>query len=107
MEKMTIGSKKGKNRNGKRCEAEEHPVYKKVDKIRSAKNRVDKENLLVHCLFGAVNIEGDVYRVKTTMHEYLTKDNTPHDFKVTKIELLISGSSTSDALSNSNSLGSH
>ena len=35
------------------------------------------------------------------MHEYHLGENFPHDYRVTKIELPISGSSTSDALDNS------
>lgn len=86
-------------------EAEEHPDYKKINGERSADNGIADENLLVHRMYGAVEIDGKIYRVKTTMHEHLSKGNAPHDYRVTKIELLISGSSTSDALSNSN--GSH
>ena len=40
-------------------------------------------------------------RVKTTIYEQYKGSNVPHDYKVTKIELAISGSSTSDALTNS------
>ncbi len=86
-------------------EAEEHPDYKKVSGERRAENGVGDNNLLVHRMYGAVKIDGKLYRVKTTMHEHLSKGNAPHDYRVTKIELLISGSSTSNALSNSN--GSH
>jgi hypothetical protein len=43
------------------------------------------------------------YRVKTTLKEVSGKDKShPYDYRVTKLELLISGSETSDALSNSN-----
>ncbi|MDY3855598.1 MAG: hypothetical protein SO008_00780 [Bacteroidaceae bacterium] len=86
-------------------EAEEHPDYKKVKGERSADNGVADANLLVHRMYGAVNIDGNIYRVKTTMHEHLSKGNAPHDYRVTKVELLISGSATSNALSNST--GSH
>ncbi|MBO4369792.1 MAG: hypothetical protein J5808_00335, partial [Paludibacteraceae bacterium] len=55
---------------------------------------------------GVVRIDGVNYRVKTTMKEALGKDIRPYSYEVTKIELLISGSSqngtsASDALSNS------
>ena len=42
-------------------------------------------------MYGAVNIDGTLYRVKTTMHEYLPNSgniNSPHSYEVTKIELL-------------------
>ena len=52
-------------------------------------------------MYGAVDIDGMIYRVKTTMHEHYGKGKAPHDYRVTKVELLISGSPTSNALSNS------
>jgi len=55
----------------------------------------------MHRFYGAVDIDGIIYRVKTTMHEHYGKGNAPHDYRVTKVELLISGSPTSNALSNS------
>lgn len=82
-------------------EVEEHPDYKKVNGKRKAENGVGDSNLLVHRMYGAVQIDGNTYRVKTTMHEHYVKGNAPHDYRVTKIELLISGSPTSNALSNS------
>ena len=86
-------------------EVEEHPDYKKADGKRKIANGVGDTNLLVHRMYGAVNIEGNIYRVKTTMHEHYGNGNAPHDYRVTKVELLISGSPTSNALSNST--GSH
>ena len=83
------------------AEVEEHPDYKKVDGKRKIANGVGDTDLLVHRMYGAVNIEGDIYRVKTTMHEHYGNGNAPHDYRVTKVELLISGSPTSNALSNS------
>ena len=82
-------------------EVEEHPDYKKVNGKRKTENGVGDSNLLVHRMYGAVQIDGNTYRVKTTMHEHNVKGNAPHDYRVTKIELLISGSPTSNALSNS------
>ena len=64
-------------------------------------NGVGDEHMLVHRMYGAIRIDGNLYRVKTTIHEKHDKANKPHDYRVTKIELLISGSPTSDALSNS------
>lgn len=82
-------------------EVEEHPDYKKVNGKRKIENGVVDSYLLVHRMYGAVQIDGNTYRVKTTMHEHYVKGNSPHDYRVTKIELLISGSPTSNALSNS------
>ena len=82
-------------------EVEEHPDYKKINRERRAENGIDNPNLLVHRMYGAVDIDGIIYRVKTTMHEHYGKGNGPHDYRVTKVELLISGSPTSNALSNS------
>ena len=88
-------------------EVEEHADYKKKDGKRAVENGIGDKNLLIHRMYGAVKIDGNVYRVKTTMYEYNKGDNVPHDYRVTKIELLISGSSTSNALSNSTGVGSH
>ena len=112
-------------------EAEVHPDYKKNDGIRTERSEVNAESL-VHRFYGAANIDGALYRVKTTMREYKDINRLPlaHSFEVTEIELLkapsdgvvsnsgeplamtsnsskllelqISGSETSDALSNSN-----
>ena len=82
-------------------EVEEHPDYKKLNRERRVENGIDDPNLLVHRMYGAVDIDGMIYRVKTTMHEHYGKGNAPHDYRVTKVELLISGSPTSNALSNS------
>ena len=47
------------------------------------------KNILVHRLYGAVELDGKMYRVKTTMHEFRgTEENKPHSYEVTKIELL-------------------
>ncbi len=73
-------------------DAEVHPDYRKgTDGARRAENGVENENLLVHRLYGAVNIDGTTYRVKTTMHEFapdVAEKNTPHSYEVTKIEVL-------------------
>lgn len=71
-------------------EAEIHPDYfKGEDGIRRPNNghHADK---LIHRFYGIVNIDGENYRVKTTIIE--TRDNKvttiPHSFEVTEIELL-------------------
>lgn len=78
-------------------DAEVHPDYKKGENgVRSGENGVDNDGLLVHRMYGAINIDGETYRVKTTMHEF-KDDNTqniPHSYEVTKIELIESSSVT-------------
>ena len=72
-------------------DVEIHPDYKKVDGVRSPKNGIGNNELLVHRMYGAVNIDSIIYRVKTTMHEYsptTNLKNAPHSYEVTKIELL-------------------
>ena len=81
-------------------DAEQHPDYMKVDGVRSAENPATDE-MIVHRLYGAANIDGNVYRVKTTLHELKDEKKKAYSYEVTKIELLISGSTASDALSNS------
>jgi hypothetical protein len=72
-------------------EAEIHADYSKGDNgERSAENGVNRNDLLVHRIYGAVNIDGKTYRVKTTIHEFRDANtaNTPHSYEVTKIELI-------------------
>ena len=71
-------------------EAEVHPDYiKGGDGIRHPENGYNDDKL-IHRFYGAVNIEGETYRVKTTIEE--SRENkintTPHSFEVTEIELL-------------------
>ena len=70
-------------------ETEIHPDYKKgEDGMRSVENGYG-EGVLVHRLYGAVEIDGKTYRVKTTMQEFRGgEENKPHSYEVTKIELL-------------------
>ena len=70
-------------------EAEIHPDYKKgEDGIRGVENGYG-EGVLVHRLYGAVELDGKTYRVKTTMQEFRGgEENKPHSYEVTKIELL-------------------
>lgn len=70
-------------------EAEIHPDYKKgEDETRNAENGYGN-NVLVHRLYGAVELDDKTYRVKTTMQEFRGgEENKPHSYEVTKIELL-------------------
>lgn len=70
-------------------EAEIHPDYIKAeDGNRSVENGYGN-NVLVHRLYGAVQLDGRTYRVKTTMQEFRGgEENKPHSYEVTKIELL-------------------
>ena len=53
--------------------------------------------MLVHRLYAAVDIECQIYRVKTTIHEYRDplSANNPHSYEVTEIELIESSSTPS------------
>ena len=70
-------------------EAEIHADYKKgEDGTRGVENGYG-EGILVHRLYGAVEIDGKTYSVKTTMQEFRGgEENKPHSYEVTKIELL-------------------
>ena len=71
-------------------DAEQHPDYKKgEDGNRSAENGIN-ENVTIHRLYGAVDIDGKLYRVKVTIKEDRTnKDSkTTYSYEATKIELL-------------------
>lgn len=67
--------------------AETHPDYIKQNGLRITANGLNGD-LLVHRLYGAVEIDGNIYRVKTTMHEFVNSVNRPHSYEVTKIEIL-------------------
>ena len=71
-------------------EVEEHADYAK-DKSskRSAENEVNAQSLM-HRFYGAVNIDGKLYRVKTTIREYAdtNRNANAHNYELTKIELL-------------------
>ena len=74
-----------------------HADYKKGDDgERRVENGIGNSNLLVHRLYGAINLDNKVYRVKTTMREFLdtNKENTPHSYEVIKIEPIEDRSAT-------------
>lgn len=83
-------------------EGEVHPDYKKDNGKRIAENGVLDENTMGHRFYAAIRINGVPYRVKTTIKETRGKGITPYNYQVTELELLKSGSESSDALSNSN-----
>lgn len=70
-------------------EAEVHPDYDKLYGIRNAENITNPETL-IHRFYGAANVDGTIYRVKTTMREYRDKNRSPlaHSYEITQIELL-------------------
>ena len=83
--------------------AETHPDYNKGrDGKRSPENGYNPDNLIHRC-YGAISIDGQEYRIKLTLKETSgnRKSKKAYSYEVTKIELLISGSPTSNALSNS------
>lgn len=70
-------------------EAEVHPDYDKLNGIRNAEDITNPETL-IHRFYGAANVDGTIYRVKTTMREYRDKNRSPlaHSYEITQIELL-------------------
>lgn len=88
-------------------DAEQHPDYKKgEDGKRSAENGVN-ENVTIHRLYGAVEIDGKTYRVKVTLKEFADKNepNRAYSYEATKIELLagtlVDGKTTDPSTNNS------
>ena len=70
-------------------DAEVHPDY--TDKDENGKRVVGKANpnILIHRVYGAVNIDGETYRVKTTIKEIMGRDKgQAYTYEVTNIELL-------------------
>ena len=73
----------------KSIEAEVHPDYTKgSDGRRGSRNRINEKSL-VHRFYGAIEIDGSIYKVKTTMREYRDSNisATAHSYEVTHIEL--------------------
>ena len=71
-------------------EIEEHPDYSKNDKgVRNLKNPI-KDTDLIHRFYGAVTIDGIMFRAKTTMKEYRNVVYVPraYNYEITKIELI-------------------
>lgn len=76
---------------GESVEAEVHPDYKKgKDEIRDAENGHNPSKL-VHRFYGAISLDGKIFRVKTTIEEFSNKafPNSAHSYEVTEIEAFI------------------
>ena len=74
-----------------------HADYRKGDDgERRIENGIGNIGLLVHRLYGAINLNNEVYRVKTTVREFvdINKENTPHSYEVIKIEPIEDRSAT-------------
>ena len=71
-------------------EGEVHPDYNKGGNSKRGPENGYNKNVLVHRFYGAVDIEGSIYRVKTTMIEsvYAGTKNKPHSYEVTAVELV-------------------
>lgn len=79
-------------------DAEQHADYKKgEDGVRSAKNGINP-NVTIHRLYGAVRMDGKVYRVKVTLKDDKTskESKVPHSYEATKIELFAGTLGNSD-----------
>lgn len=85
-------------------EVEIHADYIKKEGKRSNESLSSEDGYLMHIMYGAVEIAGDVYKVRTTFKEDKKDGLSPYTYKVTEINLLISGSPTNDALNESTSV---
>ena len=70
-------------------------VQKGVDGVRSVENGINKD-VLISRLYGAIQMDGKTYRVKTTIRDNVNNTDTPraHSYEVTKIELLDTSAET-------------
>ena len=72
-------------------DAEQHADFKKgKDGVRSAENGVNP-NVTIHRLYGAVRMDGKLYRVKVTLKEDVKSERSAkkaYSYEATKIELL-------------------
>lgn len=75
----------------KSISVEIHPDFLKKDNERKSENGYNSD-VLVHRLYGAVQLGNDVYRVKTTIKENIhgVFPAKPHSYEATKIELISS-----------------
>lgn len=71
-------------------EAEIHPDYTKNDSRERTVDSLVNVNSLIHRFYGAVDIDGKIYRVKTTIREFgdANLNAKAHNYEVTKIELI-------------------
>lgn len=70
-------------------DVETTPDFKKDENgVRKVGNEINK-NVLIHRCYGAVEINGNIYRVKITLKEYKDKNeaNKAYSYEATKIEL--------------------
>lgn len=89
-------------------DCEEHPDYKKVNNERKPENGVNSNGLLVHRFYGAIELDGQIYRVKTTMKEPVNKNenNSAYNYEVAKIDVIAEDSTiTSSGLQDPTSQG--
>ena len=90
-------------------DAEQHADFKKnVDGVRSEENGINP-NVTIHRLYGAVSMDGKVYRVKVTLKEDLQNESLAkkaYSYEATKIELLAGtlGKPEDDAPNTNNSI---
>lgn len=70
-------------------EAEVHPDYSKNNNAkRTSENEINGDNL-IHRFYGAVEVDGETFRVKTTIIENgVAQKNKPHSYEVTAVELI-------------------
>ena len=71
-------------------DVETTPDFKKDENgVRKVGNEINK-NVLIHRCYGAVEINGNIYRVKITLKEYkdINETNKAYSYEATKIELL-------------------
>ena len=75
-------------------DAEIHPDYAKKDGVRTTE-RLGSLDKLVHRMYGAVEYDGDIYRVLVTMFEYRDARNRPYCYEIKETTLSQSVPATS------------
>ncbi len=66
---------------GESIEVEEHPDYKKDENGERKPENGWNDDVLVHRFVGAITVDGQMYRVKTTMLEYLDGNRKNRQYK--------------------------
>jgi len=76
-------------------DADTHPDYIKIDGVRKPENGVNP-GVTIHRVYGGVEIDGKIYRVKVTLKEDRTQEikKRAYSYEATKIELMDGQSAT-------------
>ena len=68
-------------------DAEIHVDYSKDEDGKRSAQKISGADMLVHRLYCAIEIDGEIYRVKTTLKEFIDESIRPYTFEIQSTEL--------------------